>query len=93
MCPAAAAAESIKGYIAMDDADMLEAGDEKADAVVIDEGCNVDMLICCRCWEKLELCPVDKFEFVDDNEEFEAMDGDGEQPVGPELAFQHIIIL
>ena len=36
--------------------------------------------------------PEDKFEFVDDKDELEAMDGDGEQPVDPELAFQHIII-
>ena len=40
----------------------------------------------------MELVPEDKFEFVEDNDEFEAMDGDGEQPVDPELAFQHIII-
>ena len=96
MCPAAAAAESIKGYIAMDDADILGVGEEKAEEPVMDEdGCKVvlrdDILLCCWC-EKLELVPLDKLEFVDDRDELEAMDGDGEQPVDPELAFQHIII-
>ena len=33
-----------------------------------------------------------KLELVDDKDELDAMDGDGEQPVDPELAFQHIII-
>ena len=37
--------------------------------------------------------PDDKLELVDDNDELDAMDGDGEQPVDPELAFQHIIII
>ena len=37
--------------------------------------------------------PDDKLELVDDKDELDAMDGDGEQPVDPELAFQHIIII
>ena len=97
MCPAAAAAESMNGYIAIDEADILGAGEEKADEPVIDDdGCKDalkdDILLWCCCCEKFALVPVDKFEFVDDKDELEAMDGDGEQPVDPELAFQHIII-
>ena len=96
MCPAAAAAESMNGYMAIDEADIL--GEENADEPVIDalwasaEFAD-DILLCCWCI-KLELVPLpeDKFEFVDDKDELEAMDGDGEQPVDPELAFQHIII-
>ena len=98
MWPAAAAAESINGYIvAIGEAVILDAGDENADDPVITEaGCNVELKddILFWCWyEKFELVPEDKFEFVEDNDEFEAMDGDGEQPVDPELAFQHIIII
>ena len=81
--------------MAIDEADILGVGEEKADDPVIDEGCNGelkdDILLCCCC-EKFELVPVERFEFVDDNDELDAMDGDGEQPVDPELAFQHIII-
>ena len=96
MWPAAAAAESINGYIAIDEADIFVLGEEKAEESVIDDGgwrLEFKELILLLWWcEKLELVPDDKFEFVDDNDEFEAMDGDGEQPVDPELAFQHIIM-
>ena len=85
--------------MAIEEADMLEVGEEKADEPVIEEVCAntelADDTILLWCWcEKFELVPVpeDKFEVVDDKDEFEAMDGDGEQPVDPELAFQHIII-
>ena len=98
MCPAAAAAESINGYIAIDEADMLlGVGEENADeAVIVDDAdCNVEFkedILFWRWLEKLVLIPDDKFELVEDKDELEAMDGDGEQPVDPELAFQHIII-
>ena len=97
MCPAAAAAESMNGYMAIDEAAaMLVVGEENAEDPVIEEdGCNAELkevrLLYCWC-EKFELIPDDKLEFVEDNDELEAMDGDGEQPVDPELAFQHIII-
>ena len=99
MWPAAAAAESMKGYMAIEEADILVVGEEKAEVPVIDELCanaeELDDIMWLWCWcEKLELVPVpdDKFELFDDKDELDAMDGDGEQPVGPELAFQHIII-
>jgi hypothetical protein len=51
ICPAAAAAESMNGYIAIDEADILGAGEEKADEPVIDgAGCKDalkgDILLC-----------------------------------------------